>query len=194
MRLFLGLFPGEDELAQIRDIVRSLDKIKRNFKFMPYEQMHLTIKFLGSNISSGTTEALIEDLNKMDLKISNPILKVNKVMYGFPGQKSPNVMFLDIEREIGLDKLMIEVNNYVKQLGYDDVIKRKDWKKLTHHITIARTKRSVSGSLVRSTREAISRIKHEKIEFTTDRIYLVQSTLSPTGPVYKKLAHFKINK
>lgn len=193
MRLFLGLFPDDETLVKIRDSIRQLDKIKRNFNFLPYEQMHMTVKFLGANVSDGSAQYITEKLTEITPNIKTTEIKLNKLMYGFKGQKKPNVMFFQIKENEAIDNLVSKVHKHVKGMKLADVIRQKDRKKFLHHVTIARVKRSVSNSLVRQTREAIDKVNiPEEISFTPKEMYLVQSILTPTGPEYKKMAKFKL--
>jgi 2'-5' RNA ligase len=194
MRLFIGAFPPEEVLAQIRDVVRQMDKIKRNFKFIDYEQLHVTLKFLGADVSEESFNEIYEKLNNNLVlrKQKKATIKLSKLMFGFPGQNTPSAMFFDIEPDAALDFLINNINKEVKNVGLDDTIRKKERRKLTHHITIARAKHSTSRSLTRSTREVISRIRIPKIEYEVNEIHFVQSILTIKGPIYKKLSKIEL--
>ena len=190
MRLFLAAFPSQETLEDLRDIFRGLDKIKRNFRFVNLEQIHITVKFLGGDISSESYEAISGAVSNIMQNLKAPVIAPEELMFGFPGQQYPTALFLTVEPNRDLDNLIGEIHDVVKDLKLPDVIRFKDRRKVVNHITIGRTKRSVSKSLTRSTREAVKNLNINIREFIPTELYFVESILTPKGPVYRKLSKF----
>lgn len=193
MRLFFAIFPPKEALDEIRDVVRKLDKIKRNFRFIPYEQLHLTVKFLGANVSADSFELLAKHFSQVDFKIPKLSVRLNKVQFGFSGQLYPHVMFISVDNDALVGGLTDQINDEIKKLEIEDVIRKKDRNRALNHITIARVKRTVSKSLTKETREVLNKIETLQFEFEVKEFYLMQSILTPIGPKYKKLTKFEVN-
>ncbi len=192
MRLFVGIFPSDDVLKDIRDVVRNLDKVKRNFRFIPYDQMHMTAKFIGARVSKESLTQISYALENSVHSIKPAYITLGDFSFGFPGQQRPNVIFINVYNNPPLDNLINTVNSSIKGLKLEDTIRKSERKRLTHHITVARAKRTPPRSLVRSTREILRKIDVPELSFPVEHITLVESQLTKTGPVYKKLAKFDI--
>jgi 2'-5' RNA ligase len=192
MRIFIGIFPSQEVLTQIRDVIRSLDKIKRNFEFSPYEQMHITVKFVGAKVGSDSIQQIKETLLEISQQLKPVEVEIDQIFFGLPGQRFPKVMFFTIKPNTELDNFTTNVHEAVRSLQLHDTIRKKDRRKLIQHITIARCKRSVSGSLVRQTREVLKNVKLKPIKFTINNLVLMESQLQKSGPVYKKIGQYQI--
>lgn len=192
MRLFVGIFPSDEVLRDVRDVVRKLDKVKRNFRFIPYDQMHMTAKFVGAKVGDKSVSKITSILEESVHMLKPAEIRLNEFAFGFPGQQRPNVIFITVENNPLLNNLIDTVNTQIKNLKLADTIRTAERKKLTHHITVARTKRPLSKSMVRSTREVLKRIDAPTLSFPVEHITLVESQLTKKGPVYRKLARFNI--
>jgi 2'-5' RNA ligase len=155
--------------------------------------MHLTVKFLGDNVSEFSYEYILNKLKEKRSQLKKVKIESGRVRFGFPHQNRPNILFLDILRNEELDRLISLVHETIKEIGLEDTIKIKDRKKFTHHITLGRTKQTPPKSLVKKTKKILEEIRVEKVEFVANEIYFVQSNLTPTGPEYTKLESVKLS-
>ena len=194
MRIFIGIFPSYKVTSQFRDVIRSMDKIKRNFVFVNFEQVHLTIKFLGNSVSKESYDIVADRLQEISRNLPNPMITIDNLYFGFGNQKNPTVIFFPIVENKEIIELSSIISKEIKQLNLDDTIRTKERKKMIHHITIARSKRSISNSLVRNTRKVINDIQVPTISFPANEISLIESSLLNTGPVYRKLNIFPLKK
>lgn len=193
MRLFLAIFPGQEVLNEIRDILRKTTKIKRNFRWIPFEQMHITLKFFGANISEESLELIQHQLPNILANIPKDIeIEIADIQYGFEGQSHPNIIFLSIYETKELNEATSYIHTSIKAMGLEDVIAKKDRKKILHHITLARSKRSGSNSMVKETRDVLKTIKFNPIKFKLSEIAIIESTLTKIGPSYRKIANYTL--
>jgi len=193
MRLFIGIFPPQDIISRIRDSIRKLDKIKRNLKFVPYDQMHITLKFLGNSVSDESYDKIVKSLNRITPSLSQIKISFDNIWFGFPGRRYPHVIFFTISKNKELDALSKTIHEEIKELKLLDTIRRMDNKKLINHLTIARTKHSISASFARNTRKLLQEFQVSDMSFVADEIILIRSDLTNTGPLYKKMARFKLS-
>ena len=143
-------------------------------KIMPVapHNMHITLKFLGE-ITPAQIEVIKTELAKVQ---GEPfLLKAAKVSaFGRP----PRVVKAEISDGAKCAALASQIENLLAAKGFS-----REEKKFSPHITIARVK-EFSPALV----PKIASLKETEFgECTIDKIVLKQSTLTPSGPIYKTL-------
>lgn len=186
MRLFIGIYPDEQLKNYLRGVVSQMNHFNQ-LKFTPIEQIHLTVKFLGNDISEGTYQdysVLFEQKVKSFEKFE---VIPTKVTFGFKFQIRPKVMILNVEESQKLDDLTRIAADTAKIIPQSDIISTKEHKKLVHHITIARPKRIPSKSEGRRIRTLVEAIEPYNKPFPVNNLSLIQSVLTAQGPVYKSL-------
>jgi len=146
--------------------------------------MHLTIKFLGNNVSPATTDWLIEELKQFSHNLHKIEITTSNVTFGFPSQSVAKTLYLGTEENEQLLDLVDKVDSIVKRVGSADIIKKKERKKFTSHITVARVKHDISRSQVKSIRELIDTYPFKPETFYAKDLYLIKSDLTKKGPIY----------
>jgi len=73
MRVFLGIFPPAEVVNDFRSFKQQLKKQKQNLRFVPAPDVHLSVKFLGTNVSQASAE-LVKDVIGNVLKTEKPDL------------------------------------------------------------------------------------------------------------------------
>ncbi|MBD3362561.1 RNA 2',3'-cyclic phosphodiesterase [Candidatus Dojkabacteria bacterium] len=194
MRLFVGIFPDSDLRAYFRDVRQKLSKFKRNFKFVRIDQIHLTIKFLGSNIDPSIYKMYKDRLAELASNQKVFSYKVLGVRFGFKAKVRPRVLFGHISENKDLNELTKIATLASKGLGSRNIVSRKDRKKLIHHFTLARTKSHTSRSFARDVREYTKKIATPESDGMAENIVIVQSKLTPKGPIYKLLDKIPLQK
>jgi 2'-5' RNA ligase len=186
MRLFIGIFPDEELKNYLRDVIGKMNHFNQ-LRFAQLEQIHLTVKFLGNDISEGTYhdysvlfEQKIQGFNKFTVIPTD-------VSFGFKFQIRPKVMILNVEESVELDQLTQIAADTAKIIPQSDIISTKEHKKLVHHITIARPKRVPSKSEGRRIRTLVEAIEPYNKPFPVHNVSLIQSILTAQGPIYKNL-------
>lgn len=192
MRLFIGIYPNQEFLAYFRDVTRELDKQKRNLRFISLEQLHLTLRFIGPNVSLGSKIEIANALLKQAGQYPKPVINLTGLRLGVPGQHDPRVVIADVEENQDLDSLVNMMHRAIRQVGKKDTILWKTKVDHNYHISLARMKDSATRSTGREVKDIIREIDIPiPPAFQATEAYLVQSELTRRGPVYKKLEQIR---
>jgi RNA 2',3'-cyclic 3'-phosphodiesterase len=178
-RLFVALeLPGfvKKALDQLQDQIRNS---RLDAKWTAVENIHLTLKFLGSTPVS-TMDAIDSQLAAAVAGISPVTLRAQGLSV-FPGVQRPRVLWTGVGGETDrLALLQQRVEENLSAIGFE-----KEDRKFTAHLTLARFKGKVDPETVIS---AITQYGgYVSDPYTVDAVYLIESRLSPQGPVYTQL-------
>jgi len=137
------------------------------------DEFHMTIQFLGDDIKSAVP--IIEALKKIqfapfEIEMGNAL--------PFPNAWNPRGVWIECKLSPELKKLAEDIQRAMKELGY---IPDKPFKA---HITLGRYKHPPG--------QKIEEAGDESNRFDVKEFYLVESALTPTGPLHKKLGSFPI--
>lgn len=190
IRTFLALDLHEKIRKDIHNLYNSLqNKFKIKVRWVAFENLHLTIKFLG-NIQEKRLDKIIKKLENLDLR-----LNINLILdsYGvFPPKGIPRVLwvsFKEKEEDYQLSSLFKTIEHELKTLGFP-----KEKRKFTPHITIARLKlKNKTESEKFNKLLEIFKSNFDKTEkefFTINKLTLFKSELKPSGAVYCKIKEF----
>lgn len=192
MRLFIAVdFPVE-----IKDgIIQSITPLRNKFPQISWtkkENIHLTLKFLG-NIKEKSEiqnykENMVEKIKKgieESIKGIKPFeLVFDKVGYFAREQL---IIWLGAKADTQLSLLIERLDKEIEKLGF-----KKERREFTPHLTVGRGKRL--------DRVILKKIKHEIVSgefilpktFTVSGVVLMESLLTPKGPIYKPLEKFAL--
>jgi len=186
IRAFLAIEPPENVLQEISSLQEKLKReISGRLSWTRPQGHHLTLKFFGdisrediNNISAAVQKRVVAE-QKLNLKIEK--------LGVFPDARRPRVLWCavtgDVERLINLQK---KLDGDFAAIGFP-----AEDRSFKAHLTLARIKdpRDITG-----VSEALKKYDSFKAgEFVTDKLLLFQSTLSPQGAVYTKLAEFVLS-
>jgi RNA 2',3'-cyclic 3'-phosphodiesterase len=162
-RLFVALWPPDSVIATLEALHR---KDQVGARFVPPENWHVTLRFLGNADPNDTAAAL----DRADLR--DTIVRLGPAVDVGNGR----TLFVPAA---GADDLAAEVVRVTRHLGDEPVRQR-----FLGHVTIARLKRGANmpralGELIEAT-------------WTPTEIALVESTLRPDGPRYDTLRTWPI--
>lgn len=192
-RLFLGVFPPDEYIHTFRQVIREYDKEKRNLKLIPMDQIHLTLKFIGSAVSENSKNLIVDALNKQAGKFPKPEVKVNKVQFGFPHQNDPRVIMLRVEDNAELADLTDKAHLLIREMRLLDTIRWREKNSAEFHLSLARLKDSATRSTGKKVSEITSKINFEAPgSFVPEHMELVESLFTKQGIVYKRLARIKL--
>jgi len=181
-RVFIGI-PIGCKIKSILSIVKSsINYNPSHIKWIPAENIHLTLLFLG-NISNKDLPHLILSVEK---KISSNNFQLTIKGTGvFPSSKSPKVLWLDLG--IGVD----ELTSLQQQIKESVEIFNENYQEITFtpHITIAKIRRLGRKIDVLPFLNTV----YSPIELEVNSIYLYESQLSPEGAQYTVLNAFPLN-
>ena len=181
-RVFIGITIGR-KIKSILPIIKSAINCKPNhIKWIPIEDIHLTLSFLG-NIRIKDIPHLIYSLKK---KITSNDFQLTITGTGvFPSSKSPKVLWLGISKGIDeLTLLQIQVEKSVRE--FKDNYENNTF---IPHISIARIKKGPRKIDVLPFLNSV----YSKIELDVNSISMYESKLFPEGTQYTVLDTFPLN-
>lgn len=167
VRVFIGVMIPEKLLPKILDIQEKLGKILPNTKFVERENLHISLLFIG-DVAEDQLPSIKE---KMDSVCNNyDILDVfvDKISL-IPNENSTRVIALNIVSG-ELELLRNDISKTIHGSSYPS------------HITLCRLKPDRNNDI-----KSVSNLRFNQIKFVVDRIFLMESILQKTGPVYKTL-------
>lgn len=184
IRAFIAIEINKEIKNKISEFLTQLKKTDADVKWVTCENIHLTLKFIGyieedilPSLSKIVNDS-VSCLRPFDINIEN--------VGAFPSIKRPRVLYVCAQDKGGnLLKIYEKLDKGVKVLGI-----MRDSKKYVGHITLGRIK---SQKNISALRNALSSgagyfFGQERVDY----ISLMQSKLTPKGPIYKRLQDFKI--
>jgi 2'-5' RNA ligase len=150
-------------------------------RWVPMENMHLTLKFLG-DVSLANVEILAQMLRAeadlfhcFDLRLSG--------LGSFPNLKRPRVIYIGIQAPATLETLQRGIESSLRRLGYES-----EERGFSPHLTIGRVKQNVTASEQQTIRRALEDTRIDSLGTArVDSLHLYKSDLKPTGSVYSRL-------
>jgi 2'-5' RNA ligase len=191
-RTFMTIAIPMDISRQISSILKVFYKEARNLVLVPNDQMHITLQFLGSDISKGTLDKIGETIAPYIKQIQAPLIKTGELRFGHKSQLIPTVLFLEIEQTPEIQEITRVIHNVIKELDFGEVRREKDYKKLIYHITLGRAKHHVSRSFGRTIIGIINKTTVPSFEFYPSCISITNSKFSIKGSKYTEYSSFAL--
>ncbi len=178
-RLFAGSFVDVSILAGLYKNIKSDFKDVIICKWVEEKNLHVTYKFLG-DVESDKIDNLKYILKE---RLEKPcVCEIYSGRLSFFGAKEPRIMFLTLEDKTGI---ITELNSYCEEKlsGAGFAVEEK---KFHPHVTLARIK-SVDMSLFQSlnNKYRVLTDKNKTGPQTEIKLSLIESVLTPVGPIYK---------
>ena len=150
-------------------------------RWVPMENMHLTLKFLG-DVSPANVEMLSQMLRAeadlfecFDLRLSG--------LGSFPNLKRPRVLYVGIQAPATLEALQRTINAASRRLGYES-----EERGFSPHLTIGRVRQTITPTEQQTVRRALESARIDSLGTArVDSVHLYKSDLKPTGSVYTRL-------
>ncbi|MBD3405576.1 MAG: RNA 2',3'-cyclic phosphodiesterase [Candidatus Lokiarchaeota archaeon] len=177
LRSFISVnISNETLLERIMDIQNALDYTAAKIKKIKPENIHFTLRFLG-NTSESKLALIKKELEKASF---NPFRIIIEGVGVFPKVNKPRIIWVGVTHNAPqFVELKEQIDNGLKNLGYD-----KD-RKFIPHATIARVRYIKKKELLK---QNITHLSERMIgEMEIYQFSMMISTLTPDGPIYKKL-------
>jgi 2'-5' RNA ligase len=179
MRLFVAIEFDEPVRRRLVDVQDRLRRAADGVRWIPGEQLHVTVKFLGEVRDdrlaevSGALEAAAADVSPFSIRIAEcgcfpPRGGVRIVWVG--AAQAPEPLLACVQ----------SVEGQMQRIGFP-----KEHKRFSPHVTIGRVREDRSAGAIRS---AVSAQRIEPIEQPVNSMTLMSSVLSPKGPTYSPVS------
>jgi len=150
-------------------------------RWVPPENMHLTLKFLG-DISPSSVEFLIQMLRNEAENVSGFSLQLTG-LGSFPSLKRPRVVYIGFHAPAGLDALQRGIEAAARRLGYE-----AEDRPFSPHLTLGRVRQNVTAADQQKIRRVIEGTQVDVLGTArVDSVHLYKSELKPGGSVYTRL-------
>lgn len=150
-------------------------------RWVPAQNMHLTLKFLGEvsqsdvGILTGILRTEADSCPAFDIIISE--------LGSFPNSKRARVLFIGIQAPAALEALQREIESACAKVGY-----RSESRPFSPHLTIGRIRRGISSTERTKIHKTLDETEIDSLGTArVDSIHLFKSELKPSGAVYTKL-------
>jgi len=185
IRCFLAIDPPEVVLENIQAMQKRLKKsIRGVIRWVRPEGIHLTLKFFG-DISAGDVENISEVIARRTIAVPPFTLEI-RGMGAFPDVTRPRIIWLGITGQVGnLRSLQKDLEEEFFTLGFP-----KEDRPFRAHLTMGRVK--VPKGIIGLAPAVETGGKLEAGNFIVGEVALFQSSLSPQGAIYTRLAAFPL--
>lgn len=185
MSLLRAFFAVEIPLEIRQAVCNATSDLQKRIGFLvrwvPLENMHLTLKFLG-DISPSNLDMLTQMLHA-ETDLSNCFDIRLTGLGSFPNLKRPRVIYIGIQAPVALETLQRGIESASRRLGYGS-----EERGFSPHLTIGRVKQNVTATEQQTIRRALEEVKIDSLGTArVDSVHLYKSDLKPTGSVYTRL-------
>jgi RNA 2',3'-cyclic 3'-phosphodiesterase len=180
VRLFIAIEVPSDVRNALAALVKELQKIAPKAKWVRPENLHVTLKFLGS------TEEEKRDQIEHTLRAIRSPLPVSLEFRGlgfFPNEKRPRVLWAGMESSANLGPLAEDIDRSMHGLGFP-----LEERPFTPHLTLARfNPAGLPPNLASAVKQHTSRGFGS---LNARDLHLIESRLKPRGAEYTTLQSF----
>ena len=181
MRIFLSI-PVPNVVKNIKQMLTSTCENERaEIRWVKHNNLHLNVQFLGS-VSDEKISKIIKEVENVVSAIDPFVLTISETGC-FPNRSKPSVLYLGIGGNIeALKALVVKINDKMSQIGF-----KKDSESFIPHITVAKINYPQKFNPDLS---IFLNSTYDEVEFSVDRIQLLESKTLKEGAVYKTLNTF----
>ncbi|WP_258360456.1 RNA 2',3'-cyclic phosphodiesterase [Moorella sulfitireducens (nom. illeg.)] len=173
MRLFVAINFCPDLKKALAGLLAELRRLPVAVKWVPPENIHLTLKFLGEVAPAGVEEVGAA-LQRAATGVDPWYLEV-KGTGVFPGWRSPRVVWVGVESEKPLYVLQQQVTREYLGLGFPA-------DSFTPHLTLGRLRPGTDPGPLQDRLRGLAGVSWGREKVTA--VSLMESTLTPRGAVY----------
>ncbi len=186
IRAFIAFDLPKDILESIGNVQAQVKKRGVKFRWAPFENIHLTMKFIGD-----IHVDLVDKVSNMMAESAEGFSTISLYANGigvFPGLHRPRVLWIGIDGEIDrLYRLQKTLDEKLNMIGIPT--EKRPFK---GHLTIGRAKEGMNMESLKETLRAF--YDFQTRPFGINEMKLFQSELSPTGAVYSCIKSVALSK
>ena len=179
LRCFIAINIPEPIKQSIGDIMEIFKKTGADVKWVPYMNIHITLRFLGSTKES-LIETIKDTLHKKLLPYNPFYIKISGIGC-FPDTRHPKVIWVGIEDSDFIINLQKDVEDEMVKFGYPS-----EKRAFSPHLTIGRARSQKRMPEMLKKLNEFSTLTFENMEI--NGITLMKSELNPAGANYYTLA------
>ena len=186
MRLFVALDLSVAVHEQLEEILSSLKVVAPKAKWVPSENIHLTLSFLGE-IAEERVPELVSALNSVASR--HPSITLHTAPGGsFGSRHKPRVLWVGLEGDLeGLRALQHDVAQAMVAFGVEE-----EHREYTPHLTLARARDPRGDPTLADCLEPLAKV--EPVESESSELMLVRSHLSSKGSRYEVVHRAKLER
>jgi len=189
IRTFVAIELPEDVRRRLDEVekevqTRAGEAARKAVRWVPANNMHLTLKFLGE-----VSTANVQSLARMLGNESAHHPKFSFVIGGlgaFPNIRRPRVIWVGVDAPPELGNLQRAIEAETRRLGYPG-----EERPFSPHLTLGRISQNARPDEVVHVARALGEMRIGELgRVVVDRLHLFRSDLNPNGSVYTSLHSF----
>lgn len=181
MRLFVALPVPAEVRENLRSLLDQLHAVDSHQRFIPPENLHLTLKFIGE-VPPDRLAAIAAQLEKVRLSVFVE-LQFRGIGF-FPNARRPSVAWVGILSSPQLAQLAAAINDVLSAVGIP-----RDEKPFVPHLTIARFKLTRISTALSTALEKF--VNQSFGSLSSGEFQLIESQLKSGGAEYTTLRSFR---
>lgn len=191
IRAFIAIELPEDIRQKLDELEKKIqaragEAARKAVRWVPANNMHLTLKFLGE-VSSGNVEALAGMLRSEAGRHASFDLTVGG-LGAFPNLHRPRVIWVGVQAPVELSSLQKAIEGETRQLGYPT-----EDRPFSPHLTLGRIAQNARPEEVAQIARGVEDIQVGELgRVRVERMHLFRSDLHPSGSIYTSLYNFQL--
>ena len=183
LRLFIAVDISAEKLSTLSHVMQSLRKSHvHGIRLVADQNIHLTPKFLGDTVRNQLPR-LIATLEELGTQISPFTVRLGN-FGGFPDLKQPHILWVGLaDMAQSVTALAHLVEDACQSIGF-----QRATQPFIPHLTLARMSATSSSKDRKNASETLLSLQWEpSTRIPIFSISLIESTLTPQGPIYRSL-------
>lgn len=186
IRSFIALNLTADIHRQLDEIIQSLKQQTTIVRWVPSQNIHLTLKFLG-DVSLANIETLQRVLAGEAARHA-PFTFTVSGFGAFPNTRWPRVLWVGVQAPAALTAAQHGIEAETQRLGYTG-----EERPFSPHLTLGRVSNNASPQEARRLSDALTQVKIGELgQVMVKSIVLYRSDLNSGGAAYTPLASFPL--